>query len=159
VPTRRRHPNLKIVEGRGPGRDGKPRDSGGRPIDQALPFRRLAPEKPATLDARAAAHWDLIVPELSRLDMLKPTDVGGLTILCETWSLYQRAQQQVRKEGLLAKTSEGTWRRHPALMIAEVASREYRAWANEFGLSPAAEGTLKPRTPLPPEGEVENPFA
>jgi P27 family predicted phage terminase small subunit len=56
------------------------------------------------------------------------------------------------------RRGEVTWtetRPHPALRIAETASKEYRAWCSEFGLTPSSEGRLAPRKE---SGGDENPF-
>jgi len=140
---------LRLLKGRGEGRD-----SGGRKLIEAPRFTRLPPDKPADLSELASAHWDLVVDELQRLEILKPIDAGSLTILCETWARWKTAQQLIEAEGLTIETSQGVGR-HPAVAIAEVASRDYRSWAAEFGLTPAAEAKVGSKGP---SGGDDNPF-
>jgi phage terminase small subunit len=122
---------LKVVKGRRPGKD-----SGGRPLPLPPPFRRMAPQKPTDLSEKAAEHWDAITPEPQRLEMLSPQQVGGLVMLCEIWAIWKDATE-------------------PHVKIA--ASKEYRLWATQFGLTPSAEGRLKPREAN--DGQGDNPFA
>jgi phage terminase small subunit len=122
---------LKVLKGRRPGKD-----SGGRSITLPPPFRRLAPEKPAELSPEASTHWDAITPEPRRLELLSPQQIGGLVMLCEIWAIWKAATE-------------------PQVKIA--ASKEYRLWATQFGLTPSAEGRLKPREAN--DGQGDNPFA
>lgn len=141
--------NLKVLKGRRRGTD-----SGGRKLVDAPRFVRLPPTKPSDLSELASEHWDLVVDELQRLELLKPIDAGMLTILCETWSRWKAADAIVQKEGVTIVTSQGRGA-HPAVGIAERAGREYRALAAEFGLSPAAEAKIASKGP---SGEDDNPF-
>lgn len=139
---------LRLLNGRHAGVD-----SGGRKVEEAPAFRRLLPLKPMELSPEAAEHWDLIVEELARLEITKPLDAGALAAVCEAWARFARAQRllsQLTDEQLYV---DG--KRHPVFVTVEAASKEYRAWAGEFGLTPSAEGRLAPRKE--PDGD-ENPF-
>lgn len=167
-------PHLKLVEGRGNGRD-----SGGRKVADTPKFKRLPPEAPDWLPDEARAEWDRIVPELARLELLKQIDRASLTAYCLTWQRLYDAQQLVKENqvveveaiknadgdvvdtvsidgrGLLAKNSQGITRA-PWIAIIEAASKELRAWAAEFGLTPSAENKLNMQEPGDDE---EDPFA
>ena len=150
-------PALKLIEGRGNGRD-----SGGRKIAEAPKFRRIPPTAPDWLPDEAAAEWERIVPELSRLELLKPVDRASLTAYCLTWQRLVDAQKlvtdhqyfevtretrdgpetdRVNGHGLLGTNSQGVTRA-PWIAIIEAASKELRAWAGEFGFTPSAENKL-----------------
>lgn len=126
---------LKLVNGRGPGRD-----SGGRQVPKTPGFKRLPPEAPEWLPDEARAEWARVVPELARLDLVKPIDRASLTAYCLTWDRLVTAQKEIASDGgsVLGKNSQGRVR-HPAVAVAEAASKELRAWAQEFGLTPSAE--------------------
>lgn len=124
---------LKLIEGRSPGRD-----SGGRPVKEPPPFKRLPPEPPEWLPVEAAAEWRRVVPELARLELVKEIDRASLTAYCLTWDRLVTAQRQIADDGLLHTNSQGRTR-HPAVAIVEAASKELRAWAAEFGLTPSSE--------------------
>ncbi len=129
-------PTLRIIEGRGNGRD-----SGGRPVAEPPAFKRLPPTPPEWLPPEAAAEWARVVPELSRLDLVKPVDRASLTAYVLTWDRLVAASKMVKDEGLLHDNSQGRVR-HPAVAVIEAASKELRAWCSEFGLTPAAEGKV-----------------
>jgi P27 family predicted phage terminase small subunit len=131
-----RPPALKLIEGRGHGRD-----SGGRVVPPSPKFRRLPPSAPEWLPAEAAAEWARVVPELARLELLKPVDRASLTAYCLTWDRLVAAQRLVTNEGVLGQNSQGIVR-HPAVAVVEAASKELRAWAGEFGFTPSAENKL-----------------
>lgn len=142
---------LKLLEGRGNGRD-----SGGREVKLPPGFTRLPPEPPDFLPVAARALWDQIVPELQRLQLLKPIDRAALTALCLTWDRLCAAQALIRREGLVLEGKHGPVK-NPAVLIAEAASKELRAWSAHFGLTPSAEGRLG----IPnPDGDADddNPF-
>lgn len=144
---------LRLINGRSPGRD-----SGGRLVKEAPGFTRAAPTAPGWLSVEARAEWDRVVPELARLGVLKPADGAALAAYCEAWSRFCAASAIVRAEGMvLHDDKQGRAQRHPALLTAEAASKELRAWAHQFGLTAAAEGRLIP--PKPPGDGEDNPFA
>lgn len=143
--------NLRLIEGRGNGRD-----SGGREVKPTPGFRRLPPARPDWLDGEARRMWDDVVAELSRLELLKPIDAGALTAYCVTWQRFVDASDIVARTGLILDTEKGPVK-NPAVLIVEAASKELRAWSAEFGLTPSSESRLgKTETP---NGEDDNPFA
>jgi P27 family predicted phage terminase small subunit len=142
---------LKIIEGRGNGRD-----SGGRKIKESPGFKRDAPSPPSWLSKEARDEWDRIVPELVRLNVTKPLDRAALAAYCETWSRFVWAQDAVRIDGLTVIGSQGQPVKNPAVAIAEAASKEIRAWAAEFGLTPSAENNLAGAKGE--DGDKSNPF-
>ncbi len=145
---------LKLVEGKRPGRD-----SGGRPVKGVPGFKRLPPEAPEWMPEEAKAEWKRVVEELSRLEILKPIDRAALAAYCLTWDRMVSAQREINlNKSVLGVNSQGVCR-HPAVAVVEAASKELRAWAAEFGLTPSAEGRLaKSEGGSDGEGD-ENPFA
>lgn len=126
---------LKLIKGRG---DGK--DSAGREVKQVA-FKRLPPEPPIELGPLARAQWDKVVSELSRLDILKSVDGPSLAAYCLTWQRFTEAQEQIEEYGLTAATSQGVGVA-PWVRVADAASKELRAWAREFGLTPSGEANI-----------------
>ena len=127
---------LKLLEGRGHGTD-----SGGRKVAPVPAFRRLPPEAPEWLPDEARAEWDRVVPELARLELVKPADRAALVAYCLTWDRLVTAQRMASENGLLATNSQGEVRA-PWVAIIEAASKELRSWAGEFGFTPSAESKL-----------------
>lgn len=142
-------PKLRLAGGRHAGVD-----SGGRKVEEPPPFRRMPPTMPGELSDDAREHWALLVEELTRLELVKEIDAGSLAAACEAWARFARATRLVNSLSDADLYADG--KRHPALITAETASREYRAWCSEFGLTPSAEGRLSPRKES--GGDEENPF-
>lgn len=153
MPSPKRRPaGLKLVEGVRPGRD-----SGGRKVAEPPAFKRIPPEAPGWLPDEARAEWERVVPELARLDLLKPVDRSALTAYCLTWDRLVQAQREMQADGsVLATNSQGRVR-HPAVAVIEAASKELRAWAGEFGLTPSAEARVGRQEA--DDGDQANPFA
>jgi P27 family predicted phage terminase small subunit len=97
-----------------------------------------------------------VIPELSRLDLVKESDRAALAAYCEAWAVFVEATQTVQREGLTIEARQGTLA-HPAVAIARNAGREMRSWAAHFGLTPSTEQALA-RSGGDDGGE-ENPFA
>jgi len=147
---------LKLLQGRGPGTD-----SGGRPVKNVPGFERAAPLPPAWLPAEARAEWERVVPALDRLGILRRIDAAALTGYCMTWHRFVEASAIVQREGTICTAHDNLGNvkltRHPALLTAEAASKELRAWAGEFGLTPSAEHRLAGTKG--DDGDQGNPFA
>lgn len=104
----------------------------------------------------AVAEWQRVVPELQRLGLTKSIDAASLTAYCLAYARMCAARRVINVEGIFAENSQGRVR-SPAVVIEESASKELRAWAHEFGLTPSAESAL-----TGPEGAGDdegNPFA
>lgn len=144
---------LKLLEGRGDGRD-----SGGRPVVQPPGFTRLPPEPPSWLSGHAREEWERILPELQRLHLTKPIDRASLTAYCLAWERLAKARAEIEADGgsVLGENSQGVVR-HPAVAVMEAASKDLRAWAAEFGLTPAAE--VRVARPEGADDGESNPFA
>jgi P27 family predicted phage terminase small subunit len=144
---------LKLIEGRGNGKD-----TAGRPVKQTPGFVRLPPTPPTWLPTEARDEWERVVPELQRVELLKPIDGAALTSYCLAWARLREATEIVAVEGMVIKADhQGRAQRHPALLTAEAASKELRAWCSEFGLTPSAEQRVGAKRP--DDGDQSNPFA
>lgn len=151
MPRTAKPAGLKLVEGRAPGRD-----SGGRKVNTGPDFKRLPPEAPEWLSDEAAAEWDRVMPELSRLDIVKESDRAALAAYCEAWATFVEATARVQREGLTIEAKQGVLA-HPAVAIARNAGREMRSWAAHFGLTPSTEQALA-RGAGSDGGDEDNPF-
>lgn len=122
---------LKIVEG----------NPGKRPIEPEVPFVRGVPAKPDDLSPDAAWLWDQVIEQMQTTGILKPIDAASLEALCETFARWREAVRFRRERALLASNSQGVVAA-PWIGIEERASKEFRAWCSEYGLTPAAERNL-----------------
>lgn len=132
---------LRVLQGRGIRKDGRPTDSGGRPIEQGPEFARAAPQKPESLSPDAEWLWDQVIEQMTTVGLLKPLDGAALEVACENFARWRESVRYRQQHGLLGKNSQGTVAA-PWTGLEERASREFRAWAAEFGFTPAAEKAL-----------------
>lgn len=146
--------NLLLLHGRGQGRD-----SAGREVRRPPEFCRSAPEPPDWLPTEARAEWDRVVPELARLDLLKPIDRSALSAYCLIWQRLVDAEQAIQANGTTTTGSQGQLVEHPAVKIFAAASKELRAWCSEFGLSPSSERRLGRASDGDGDAGASNPFA
>lgn len=128
---------LRLLNGRTPGTD-----SGGRKVTPPANFARVAPEVPDWLSDEAAAEWARIIPELTRMKLIKEIDRATVAAYCESWARFVEISKAWHAGD--ARTS-----------LVDAASKELRQWAREFGLTPSAEGAVRP--PELPDGD--DPFA
>jgi P27 family predicted phage terminase small subunit len=152
---------LLLLKGRGNGKD-----SAGRPVPVAPKFARQAPEPPEWLSDEARAEWDRVVPGLEALDLLKESDRAVLVAYCETWATYCETLAAVREGGYTVVNhstrkdgSSSEWvTKNPAVAVMETSATSLRAFASEFGLSPAGERKIS-RAPSGPAEEESDPYA
>lgn len=143
--------SLKLINGRSAGRD-----SGGRKVEAGPAFKRVPPAAPDWLSPEAAEEWDRVIPELSRLDLVKEQDRAALAAYCEAWATFVEATRVVQEEGLVIEARQGKLA-HPCVAIARNAGREMRSWAAHFGLTPSTEQALARGGG--DDGDEANPFA
>lgn len=136
---------LKLLNGRGPGKD-----SAGREV-KVVPHDRTPPTKPeiVELDQDASDEWDRIVPGLDALQILKPQDRAILTAYCLTWSEYVSARYDVEREGTViyvtVRGADGDSTRkpipNPSYKIMAERQTTLLKFAREFGLTPSSEAS------------------
>jgi P27 family predicted phage terminase small subunit len=142
---------LRLVEGRGNGRD-----SGGRKVTEGPAFKRLPPQPPEWLSDAARDEWDRVVPELSRVDVVKAEDAAVLAAYCEAVSEFRAATEALTAAGALTiVTPSGIERPHPLVQVRAQASARLQALAREFGLTPSSEQNLSRESD---DGDADNPF-
>lgn len=141
--------HLKLLTGRG---DGK--DAAGRPVNTGPGFRREVPEPPVWLDGEALAEWHRVVPELARLELLKPEDTAALVVYCEAWAEFVDATAVIAREGMFIEAKQGMLR-HPAVAIRGEAAKRLVQVGQMFGLTPVAEQKLHRGGG---DGDDDNPF-
>lgn len=130
-------PALRLLKGRKPGVDAQ----GNEVVTP--PFERGEPVKPDDLSIDAAFAWDLIVEQWKSLPgQLKPLDALALAVACETYARWKEAVRWRQAKQILAPSTSGGIVVGPWVTVEERASRDWRAWCAEFGLTPAAESNL-----------------
>src|SRR5579884_2300809 len=135
IPTR-----LKVLRGN-PGR---------RPLNPNEPKPReltKAPPPPDYLGETAAAEWKRRAREFVKLGMLTSADLGLLAAYCEAFGRFADATKQFKQMGspYFITTDKGFQVKHPLVGIIDAAERTMRAYAAEFGMTPAT----RPKISLP----------
>jgi len=92
---------------------------------------------------------------MESIGLLKPIDGPSLEVMCETFARWRDAVRQRQQHGALGKNSQGVVAA-PWVGIEERASKEFRAWCAEYGITPAAEKNIKQESGAADGGE--NPF-
>ena len=113
-----------------------------------------SPIKPEGLSKDAAELWDLVVSQMATTGLLRPLSGPALEVACETFAQWREAVRMRREYGMLSETTQGMGQA-PWVRIEQQAGKDFKAWAAEYGLTPAAERMLASAT----ESESDNPFA
>jgi P27 family predicted phage terminase small subunit len=104
------------------------------------------------LSGAAKREWRRIAPELERLGLLTLVDRAALAAYCEAWARWRQAELKLKEMGLVVRNSKMTgWMKNPWLLVADKAMEQIRAFASEFGLTPAARTRIQV-----PKGETED---
>ncbi|WP_423488003.1 phage terminase small subunit P27 family [Mycobacteroides sp. PCS013] len=147
--------HLKLINGRSQGRD-----SGGREVPPPAAFEHgEVPEAPEWLPDEGKAEWARVAPTLATLKLIKPEDRAAFAAYCNAWAQYVQAVRMYKDEGLtIINPQSGRESVHPAVTVAQTASRELLRYAQHFGLTPSSEQNIA-RGAGDPDGGGDNPFA
>ena len=108
-----------------------------------------APEKleaPAWLNEYGRECWDAHVPTLAKLRLLTSLDLFLFSAVCERWSIYRRAVDDL-KDGLTHTTEANGECGKPQVSIAKAAFESFRQGLEQFGCSPASRGKVTATRP------------
>ena len=101
--------------------------------------------------------WEATAPTLEALNLIKAEDGPVFEAYCECWATYREALAIVRAEGLtLINPKTGMAHKNPALVVVETAGMQLLRYAQQFGLTPAAEVALA--RPAQLDVDVDDPF-
>jgi len=133
-----------------PGRRPAPsaiRRAGGQRADrlnpfEPLPLRSSCPEPPPSLCAEARAIWHRLAPDLHRAGVLTSWDVEPFAGYCDLAVQVERARD-VLGQGLLARGRRDNLVTNPMWRVYRDAFVLLRAYAVEFGLTPAARSQVR----------------
>jgi P27 family predicted phage terminase small subunit len=125
---------------------------GHRPLNHKEPKPGTGvPEMPRWLSKAARKEWKSIVPILLQMKVLTVADGKALASYCEAVATFEMAQAQIQKFGvtiqLFRENKEGElvclgMKTNPAVTIADKQMQRIRAFATEFGLTPASRARL-----------------
>lgn len=99
-------------------------------------------EPPDWLDHEAREEWWRVVPDLDTAGVTSRVEATALGAYCLAVSRLRKAQAEVFRDGLTIMT-EGGLRKHPAISIIERAEATIKAFAAEFGMTPASRSKVQ----------------
>lgn len=114
------------------------------------------PPVPPQFGAKARSAWDRVAPILVRMGVLTAMDALALEQMCETYAVIRHCQAVLLEYGDLTYESgkDGACMRraHPEVAILADADRRFRAYLNDFGMTPASRSKVKA------EGQASDPL-
>jgi P27 family predicted phage terminase small subunit len=100
-------------------------------------------------DLVAAAEWTRVAPLLRRVGLVSATERAALTALCQQWSRYLAAHQQVMTLGMCIETTKSVPIPNPYLLVADRALHHCQRLWSELGLTPSGRARAS-KLPTPP---------
>src|SRR5688572_3305386 len=97
---------------------------------------------PTWLDQYGRECWDHYVPKLIKTGILTSIDVFLFAAVCERWSTFRRAADELQKGLTHYSESNGNCAK-PEAAIAKVAYADFKQGLEQFGCSPASRGKVK----------------
>jgi P27 family predicted phage terminase small subunit len=133
---------------------------GKRPLNDSEPSYAVeAPEKPVIvmLYPEASAEWDRVVPELVASGVMTRVDLAALTCYCLAWAHVAQAEVEIHAHGILvpvmvedadgAYIDSGNRKKNAAVTVLNESMRNVRAFASEYGITPASRTKVKVEKP------------
>lgn len=117
---------------------------GKRPINRHEPWPEGKAKKPRGLVPRVAKLWDEMAGPLEGLGLLTDLDAAAFRMMLQHYQFALEAARQVLEEGLTRRDENGVERRHPSLQAWRENSVAFRAYAEQFGMTPSARARLGP---------------
>ena len=105
--------------------------------DEPDPEVRL-PNPPAHLDKVARAEWQRTGTLLVEMGLMTDLDVAALAAYCVAYSHWVDAEEQMRKHGILMKSTRGEPTRSPYWFISTKSMALMKSFMLEFGMSPSS---------------------
>lgn len=138
---------LKLVTGN-PGKRALPKN-------EPKPNAEILPKPPSILKGEELKEWKRLGKELFRLGLLTDVDRSTFASYCVAWGSFVKAQQEIKKRGMIMKTKGGNLIQNPYLAIRNKSMEHMNKFGAEMGLSPSARARLG----VTPKGNAKNGFA
>jgi P27 family predicted phage terminase small subunit len=122
---------------------------GHRPIntDEPQPPAAIDPVCPKWLMPAAKQEWKRVVPLLQQLGLVTDIDLTALAGYCQCFARWRQAEMIVKKLGLTYEGPSGPKLR-PEVHMMQRERLMLRAFASEFGFSPASRSRVKVDPPV-----------
>lgn len=125
----RKPTKLRLIEGN--------RGKRALPTNEPQPKNEKHLISPIYLSANALDEWRRVAPELHRLGLLTSVDISALGAYCMAYARWLEAEKDVSENGIRFGD-----KKNPACTVVDTSLKQMRAYANEFGLTPAARPKL-----------------
>ncbi len=115
---------------------------GRRPVPRQAAEPSPGAECPTWLPREAKAEWARLAPELERLGLLTVIDRACFVGFCEAWAEFKETTEEIERTGMITTAANGTLIPNPLVGIRNGAMKQLRAFASEFGCTPASRAGL-----------------
>lgn len=113
-------------------------------------------EMPEWLDTHGQEEWRRVVPDLDSSGVTSRVEASALGCYCQAVSRLRKAEAEIFRDGITIMTESGL-KKHPAVNIARESMAVIRAFAAEFGMTPASRSKVSAHPEA--EAEPDNEFA
>ncbi|MCZ7554756.1 MAG: phage terminase small subunit P27 family [Anaerolineales bacterium] len=120
---------------------------GGRKLPPEPELPKDMPECPAHLSKAARAEWDRLARPLYDAGLLTIADRSVFAEYCALSARLEQAERQLARRGLTVQSPNGYRIANPLISICNRLAVNLRAYASEFGLSPASRAGVAGITP------------
>ena len=102
----------------------------------------MIPPCPKYLQGEAQKQYKKMAKKLARIGLMTELDDLALSMLCQAWSEYLEATDQMKKSGMLVKSPNGFPVLNPYLIAANQALKKVRSLLAEFGMTPGSRSRI-----------------
>ena len=125
--------------------------------DEPLP-EKGEPKKPEWLTNVSDYCWSQLVPLLQDMDVLTVADGMALSLLCETFASWRKAEEMLQKSGEVYPILDGNGEtkylaQSPYVAIARNTAKQLQTLLREFGLTPSARSRIQVKSDTGAEKE------
>jgi len=133
--------NLRLLQG----------NPGKRPLNKKEPKPKpRTPPCPRHLMPRAKKEWRRVCKELQALGIITAIDRSVLAMYCQYWARWCDAEERVRHDGEVIRTTNGNRIQNPELGVANRAAELCHKFAAEFGMTPSSRTRVSTEWAAPP---------
>ena len=118
--------------------------------EPGIPSPPLSVEK----DDVALLEWNRVVALLARMGVLARVHMAALGAYCNSFSEWQRAEKEIRDNGLTSVDGNGVRRKNPAVTVSNHAKAHMRGFMVEFGMTPSAQSRINAKSSEESEKET-----
>jgi P27 family predicted phage terminase small subunit len=124
-------------------------NAGKRPLNPDEPKPpAVIPKPPKMIQGEARKEWWRMGRLLYDAGLLTKIDGPALTAYCQPWATYCEAWEEIRRSGLVIKSSKNQPMINPFLKVANIAQAQWTRMLIEFGLTPSSRSRVHVEKPV-----------